>query len=211
MPDRSSLTSLAEQFRELPPEEKASRIARLTEAEANALLYDWEFWARPNQRMPVGDWTYWVVLAGRGFGKTRIGAETVRGWAKNYAYVNIIGATSDDARDIMIEGESGIMAVCPPGERPDYQPSKRRLVWPSGCKSLIFTADEPERLRGKQHEKLWADEVGAWRYSEAWDQAQFGLRLGNNPQAVVTTTPRPTDLVKDLVKDPKTVVTRGTS
>ena len=156
-----------------------------------------------------GSATYWVIKAGRGFGKTRAGAEQVRAWARDFRYVNLIGATSDDARDIMIEGESGILAVCPNHERPIYRKSERKLVWPSGCQSLVFTADEPERLRGKQHEKLWADELGAWRYPESWDQAQLGLRLGRSPQAVVTTTPRPTPLVKDLLKHPATVVTGG--
>lgn len=125
--------------------------------------------------------------------------------------VNLIGATVDDARDIMIEGESGILAVCPRDERPEYKKSERKLVWPNGATSLIFTADEPERLRGKQHKKLWADELAAWRYQEAWDQAKFGLRLGERPQAVLTTTPRPVRNVTDLVKDRATIVTRGTT
>lgn len=148
-------------------------------------------------------------MAGRGWGKTRTGAETVREWVKTSAHVNLIGATADDARDIMIEGESGILAVCPPSERPQYR--NRQLLWPNGAKSLIFTADEPERLRGKQHMKLWADELGAWRYPDAWDQAMFGLRLGANPQAIVTTTPKPVDMVRALVTDPHTHITRGRS
>jgi hypothetical protein len=150
-------------------------------------------------------------MAGRGFGKTRIGAEETRKAAKRIRFPNIIGATADDARDIMIEGESGILAVCPPWERPEYRPSKRCLDWPSGARTLIFTADEPERLRGKQHEWLWPDEVAAWRYPEAWDQAMFGLRLGENPQAVVTTTPKPTRLIRELVASPYTRVTRGST
>jgi phage terminase large subunit-like protein len=111
----------------------------------------------------------------------------------------------------MIEGESGILAICGPDWRPNYEPSKRRLTWPNGSKSLIFTADEPERLRGKQHQKLWADELCSWRYPEAWDQAQFGLRLGKQPQAVVTTTPRPIQMLRELMKDAGTVVTRGST
>lgn len=125
--------------------------------------------------------------------------------------VNLIGATVDDARDIMIEGESGILAICPDDERPDYKKSERKLVWPNGAISLIFTADEPERLRGKQHKKLWADELAAWRYQEAWDQAKFGLRLGNRPQAVITTTPKPVRNVLDLLKDKSAVITKGTT
>jgi len=157
------------------------------------------------------DWRYWLVMAGRGFGKTRTGAEMVRRWVRDYPLVNLIGATADDVRDIMVEGESGILAICPPGERPEYRPSKRRLDWPNGARSLLFTADEPERLRGKQHMKLWADELAAWRYPEAWDQAMFGLRLGDNPQAVITTTPKPVKAVRDLLKDAHTVTYTGTT
>lgn len=152
-----------------------------------------------------------MILAGRGFGKTRTGAETVRVWAKSFHYVNLIGPTADDAREVMIEGESGLLRICPKHERPDYQPHKRRLVWPSGCISSIFTADSPERLRGKQHEKLWADELGAWRYADAWDQAMLGLRIGINPQTVVTTTPKPTRQVKTIAADPTTHLTTGTT
>jgi phage terminase large subunit-like protein len=155
------------------------------------------------------------VLAGRGFGKTRVGAETVRQWIKKFKYVNLIAPTSDDARDVMVEGESGILAICPKDERPYYRTSKSRLEWPNGARSLILTADEPDRIRGKQHEKIWADEVCAWRYiDEAWDQAMMGLRLGKNPQAVITTTPRPLKLIKELMKgaeDGTTVVTRGST
>jgi phage terminase large subunit-like protein len=125
--------------------------------------------------------------------------------------VNLIGATADDARDIMIEGESGILAICPDNERPRYVASKRRLEWQNGAVSLIFTADEPERLRGKQAMKIWMDEVASWRYPEAYDQAMMGLRLGARPQAIVTTTPRPTKIILDLVKDERNVVTTGST
>jgi phage terminase large subunit-like protein len=135
----------------------------------------------------------------------------VREWIKRFRFVNLIAATADDARDILIEGESGLLAICPRSERPFYRVSKSRLEWPNGARSLIFTADEPERLRGKQHEKLWADELCAWRYPEAWDQAMLGLRLGSQPQAVVTTTPKPTALIKELIADKSTIVTRGST
>ena len=203
--------SYASYFLSLPLQERQTRLKRLTDAERAALRYLWQFWRRPNQTPPAEAWRIWLILAGRGFGKTRIGAETVRDWAKHYRYVNLIGATSDDARDIMINGESGILAVCPENERPRYVQNASRLDWPNGAQSLIFTAAEPERLRGKQHEKLWADELGAWRYAEAWDQALFGLRLGDNPQAIITTTPRPTAIIKGLIADPTTSVTRGSS
>jgi phage terminase large subunit-like protein len=173
--------------------------------------YRWTLKARPNQLPPAGSWRTWLIQAGRGFGKTRIGAEWTRASVQHFPIVNIIGATADDARDIMIEGESGILACCPDHERPDYLPSKRRLEWPNGARTLIFTADEPERLRGKQHMRLWADEIGAWRHADAWDQAMFGLRLGADPRAVATTTPRPTPLIRNLIADPTTVITRGST
>jgi phage terminase large subunit-like protein len=173
--------------------------------------YDWTAQARPEQIAPAWDWRTWLVLAGRGWGKTRTGAEWVRRAVVDAPIVNLIGATADDARDIMIEGPSGILAICPPKERPRYLVSKRQLVWPNGAKSLIFTADEPERLRGKQHYKLWGDELGSWRYPEAWTQAMLGLRLGSRPQVVVTTTPRPTKLIRDLMAAPTTHVTRGST
>jgi predicted phage terminase large subunit-like protein len=150
-------------------------------------------------------------MAGRGFGKTRTGAEWTRASARHFKYVNIIGATADDARDIMVEGESGLLAICPSHERPTYLPSKRRLDWPNGATTLIFTADEPERLRGKQHERLWADEVAAWRYADSWTQAMLGLRLGADPRVVATTTPRPTALIRELLSDPSTAITRGST
>ena len=178
------------------------------------MLYWWDLWARPAQLPPPEPWRVWCILAGRGFGKTRTGAEWVREQVRRYPLVNIIGPTADDARDVMVRGESGISAICPPRERPQYVKSERRLDWPNGAETLIFTADEPDRLRGKQSMKIWADELAAWRYAqEAWDMAMFGLRLGDNPQALVTTTPRPIAVVRDLIaRDGRDVViTRGTS
>jgi len=198
-------------LRSLPPEEQGKILSALGPRVSQEMAHDWEFWARPEQIIPEGDWSYWVILAGRGFGKTRTGAETTRVWSRTNRYVNIIGATSDDAKDIMVEGESGILAVCPPDERPYYKKHERKLLWPNGAVTLIFTADEPERLRGKQHMKLWADEMAAWRYPEAWDQAKFGLRLGKRPQAVVTTTPRPTKTLRQLINDEHSFVTKGST
>jgi len=194
-----------------PQATKDKFIASLSDAELLHLQYDWDFWARDKQILPEQPFFIWLILAGRGFGKTRTGAETVRKWVRTNQYVNLIGATADDARDIMIEGESGILAICPKDERPQYVASKRRLEWQNGAISLIFTADEPERLRGKQHYRIWADELASWRYPEAWDQAMMGLRLGDNPQGIVTSTPKPTKLILDLVSDPKNVVTTGTT
>ena len=190
-----------------------SVIAAMPPADVEALTYCWEDWRRPNQVEPEGDWTYWLILAGRGFGKTRMGAEWIRSRVRSGSqHVNLLGATADDARDIMIEGESGVLAVCPPLERPLYRKTLRRLDWPNGARSLIFTADEPERLRGKQHDSLWCDELAAWRkLEEAWTHAKLGLRLGSRPQAIITTTPKPRKVLRKIVDDPDTVVTTGTT
>lgn len=144
----------------LPNAKRTAFLESLSDAEAATLLYDWEFWARPEQAQPPGDWLLWLILAGRGWGKTRTGAETTRRWVQECPLVNLIGATADDARDIMIEGESGILAICPQRERPRYVKSDRKLTWPNGATSLIFTADEPDRLRGKQHMRLWCFVAG---------------------------------------------------
>ena len=204
--------SLAEELSAKPVEIRDAILAKLTQEQLANLKYDWKFWGRANQFIPDGNWQTWMIKAGRGFGKTRVGAETVRTWVKTNPIVNIIAPTADDARDICIEGESGILSICPEAEKPKYLSSKRRLEWPNGAVSLIFTADEPERLRGKQHMKLWCDELAAWRYlEEAWDQAQFGLRLGDNPQSIVTTTPKPLPEVKELLNNPTTFLTSGTT
>jgi len=195
----------------LTPGERAKLLAPLSDKQCQELFHDWALWARPDQTPPPGDWIYWLILAGRGAGKTRAGAEAVRLWTKTFAMVNLIGATRDDVRDIMVLGESGLMAICPRAERPRYARAAARLAWPNGAVSLLFSAEEPDRLRGKQHEKLWCDEVAAWRHADAFDQALLGLRLGDKPQAVITTTPRPTKLIKQLVEDANAIVSRGST
>lgn len=175
--------------------------------------YDWPAVARPNQLAPDGDWRTWLLLAGRGFGKTRTGAEHVRaevegGRARRVA---LVAPTAADARDVMVEGESGILAISPPWCEPRYEPSKRRLTWPNGAIATLYSADEPRRLRGPQHDLAWADELAAWQRPEAWDQLMFGLRLGADPHVVVTTTPRPTRVIRDLIGDATTHVTRGST
>ena len=125
--------------------------------------------------------------------------------------IALVGPTAADARNVMVEGESGILAISPDPERPLYEPSKRRLTWPNGAVATTYSADEPERLRGPQHDAAWCDELGAWRYPEAWDMLMFGMRLGADPRTVVTTTPRPAKLIRDLMRDPICVVTRGSS
>ncbi len=205
-PPRTALDML-----QLPVIQRRELLNALSEQECADLFYDWSFWARSDQRPPARDWIYWLILAGRGAGKTRAGAEVIRRWAKDFSYINLIGPTQDDVREVMVEGESGILNICPNEERPRFSASAQRLDWPNGAVSLLFSADEPERLRGKQHMKLWMDELAAWRRPEAFDQASFGLRLGVCPQAVITTTPRPTKLIKALVADPDTFVTRATT
>jgi phage terminase large subunit-like protein len=195
----------------LKPAERAKLLAAFDSQACDELFYDWSIWARADQRPPDGDWICWLILAGRGAGKTRAGAEAVREWAKSYAFVNLIGPTRDDVRDVMVLGESGLLAICPLEERPRFVRALQRLEWPNGAVSLLFSADEPDRLRGKQHMKLWLDELAAWRRLEAFDQAMFGLRLGDKPQAVITTTPRPIKLIKQLVNETDTIVTRAST
>ena len=175
--------------------------------------YFWPRWARPAQRAPEGDWRYWLILAGRGFGKTRAGAEWVRAQAAaGRRRIALVGPTVADVRDVMVEGQSGVLNISPPRERPSFQPSRRRLVWPNGAMAFLYSAEQPERLRGPQHDAAWADELAAWaRGQETWDQLQFGLRLGDDPRAVITTTPKPLPLVRNLVADPACVVTRGST
>ena len=204
------LRGLAE-FLKTTPQERVSAIAELNEQECLELMYDWEFWGRREQVIPPGEWLYWLILAGRGAGKTRAGAEAVRAWAKTFNIVNLVGPTGDDVREVMVQGESGLLACCPPDERPKYLRASGQLQWPNGALSQLFSADEPDRLRGKQHEKLWLDELAAWRHPDAFDQALLGLRLGAQPQAVITTTPRPTKLIKQLLADANAIVTRGST
>ena len=188
-------------------------LERLTDREAEEALYDWPLWARANQLPPPGDWTTWLLLAGRGFGKTRTGAEFVRAEveAGRAGRVALVAPTAADARDVMVEGESGILAISPPWNRPNYEPSKRRVTWPNGALATLYSADEPERLRGPQHDLAWPDELAAWRYPETWDMLMFGLRLGQRPRAVVTTTPKPTRLIRELIANPHTTITRGST
>lgn len=193
-------------------------LNKLTEDEAQVLHFAWRgFWARENQLAPaVNDnspWLVWLVLAGRGFGKTRTGAEWVieevtSGRARRIA---LIAPTAADARDVMVEGDSGILAISPPWFKPKYEPSKRRLTWPNGAVATLYSADEPERLRGPNHDLIWADELCSWRYSETWDMAMFGLRRGKNPRACVTTTPKPISLLREIMKAKSTVKTLGST
>ena len=195
----------------LPKATRTRLLSSLPRRTTYIIRHDWSLQARDSQLPPDGDWRVWLLLAGRGFGKTRTGAELVRSRvaARRARHIALVAPTAADARDVMVEGESGLLAVSPRGYRPVYEPSKRRLTWPNGAVATTYSADEPERLRGPQHDFAWCDELAAWRYPAAWDMLMFGLRLGGDPRAVVTTTPRPTRLIKALVGDPTVAVTRG--
>ena len=197
----------------LPDAQRRRLLDDLSDHDAADLLHDWHFWARADQLPPPGDWRTWLILAGRGWGKTRTGAEWVRAEveAGRRGRLALIGATAADVRDVMIEGESGIMATARPSFRPTYEPSKRRDSWPNGAIATAYSADEPDRLRGPQHDGAWPDELAAWRYPEALDMLMFGLRIGPDPRSVVTTTPRPTKIIRDLIAAPTTAVTTGST
>lgn len=198
----------------LPEAERSRFLSSLSLQEQSILLYDWTFWARPNQLAPAGDWRVWLALAGRGFGKTRLGAEWVRDQVEHHGAkrIALIARTAADVRDVLVEGESGLLAVCPPWNKPEYEPSKRRITWPNGALATTYSADTPDLLRGPQHDAAWVDELASYQYAqETWDMLMFGLRLGADPRVVVTTTPRPTKLIKDLLVSTTSVVTRGST
>jgi phage terminase large subunit-like protein len=178
---------------------------------AESLRSDWRLKARPSQLPPPGDWIAWLILTGRGWGKTRCGAEWIRSQVMaGCSRLALVGATAADVRDIMVEGESGILAISPSHDRPEYQPGLRRLTWKNGAMATCFSADEPDRLRGPQHDGAWGDEIASWRYPDAWDQLMFGLRIGRNPRVVTTTTPRPVKLIRNLLaREGKDVVETG--
>ena len=181
-----------------------------------ALPYLFEFWALDHQLPPEGDWRAWVIMGGRGAGKTRAGAEWVRAQVEGpkpldpgrCRTVALVGETLDQARDVMVFGESGILACSPPDRRPDWQATRRRLVWPNGATAQIFSAVEPEALRGPQFDCAWVDELAKWKKGQdSWDMLQFALRLGEKPQVCVTTTPRNVRVLKELLERDSTVVT----
>ncbi|WP_455722223.1 DNA-packaging protein [Xanthobacter autotrophicus] len=200
-----------------------SLLNELPEAEAEMLLADWALWARPDQlppdTAPSGDpWTTWLVLGGRGAGKTRAGAEWVRGLAlgrppfagRPVGRIALVAETMADVREVMVEGVSGLLAVHPRAERPRWEPTRRRLEWANGAVAQGFSAEDPESLRGPQFAAAWLDELAKWKRAEAtFDMLQFGLRLGAQPRQMVTTTPRPTALLRRLLADPSTAVTRA--
>ncbi len=203
--------SLMEQISLLPPEEQRAVLADL---DLDYLQWDWSAWARPEQLAPPGeDWNVWLVMAGRGFGKTRLASEWVREQAKytttGQRRFALVARTAADVRDVLVEGESGIINVSPPSEKPHYEPSKRRLTWPNGNTATLFTADEPDSLRGPQFTHAWGDEIAAWRQTPdaagmtAFDNLRVGTRLGAHPQMVVTTTPKRVPILYKLIEESK--------
>ena len=203
-----------ERLASLPEEARERVLAGLNGAAAQALAHDWEWLARPEQLAPGGDWRIWLMMAGRGFGKTRAGAEWVRRIAEGdgRARIALVGATLGEARSVMVEGPSGLLAVAPWWNRPAFSPALRRLIWPNGAMALLFGAAEPEALRGPQFSHGWADEIAKWPQAQAaWDNLMMGMRLGDRPRVLATTTPRPVPLVRGLVarEGGDVVVTRG--
>jgi phage terminase large subunit-like protein len=195
--------------------------AEWSEEERESFLRDWIFGARPDQLLPGAGppaWTTWLVLGGRGAGKTRAGAEWVRGLVHGAPWLTIapagriaiVGETYADARHVMVEGPSGILAVHGSKERPSWVPSQRKLEWANGAVAHVFSAEDPDSLRGPQFDAAWANELGKWRHAEeTWGMLQFGLRLGRHPREIVTTTPRPIPLLKRLMEDPLVATSRS--
>ena len=176
-------------------------------------MTDWTLWARPAQLAPAGDWRIWLILAGRGWGKTL----AINQWALAQAKAMpksrgaMVAPTEADARDVLVEGESGLLTVAPPDFRPKYEPSRRRLTFPNGSTARLFSAEEPNRLRGPQHHWAICDEIAAWDHPDAFDMLLLGLRLGQNPRVAIATTPRPVPLLRRLLADETAVVVRGST
>lgn len=199
----------------LSKEQKTKFIKSLAPEELTMIYYNWrEIWARPSQIEPEGDWTYWLILAGRGWGKTKTASEWIRervysGEAKHLAFV---APRSADIRDVMIEGASGLLDVFPPNQRPIYEPSKRRVTFHTGAVAITYSGDEPDQLRGPNVDTVWIDELASARLQkEIMDMIAFCLRIGSNPRCIITTTPRPTPTIKGLAKQANVHITRGTT
>jgi phage terminase large subunit-like protein len=210
--------SLRELLSGLPAGELTAFLDALSPNALVSLPWLFEHWALGHQLPPAGDWTTWVILGGRGAGKTRAGAEWVRAQVEGgkpgdpgaCSRVALVADTLDEAREVMVHGPSGILACSPPERRPEWQATRRRLEWPNGAVAQIFSASDPESLRGPQFDAAWCDELAKWRRGvEAWDMLQFALRLGDRPRAVVTTTPKASPLLDALLAAPDTAVTRA--
>jgi phage terminase large subunit-like protein len=195
------------------PKNKTSLANKLADSIADG---GWRSRLRKNQLAPPGDWRIWLLLAGRGFGKSLSGANWCHELIQSgkYGRIALVAPTAADARDTIVEGASGILETAPNWNRPTYEPSKRRLTWPSGSIATTFSAEEAERLRGPNHDAAWCDELCAWDDAQSvWDMLQFTLRAGSDPRVCVTTTPKPTPLLKFLVgqEGKGVVITRGST
>jgi len=200
------------------PEVVSEFLGGLSDQALMALPWLFEFWALPHQLPPEGAWKSWVIMGGRGAGKTRAGAEWVRAEVEGSGpldpgrarRVALLGETVDQVREVMVFGDSGIIACSPPDRKPQWEAGRKRLVWTNGAVAQVFSAHEPEALRGPQFDAAWVDELAKWKRAEdAWDMLQFALRLGPNPRQVVTTTPRNVGVLKAILKNPSTVITHA--
>lgn len=217
MAEADPLNWMSEAF----PSDFADLMATLERKERREFPWHWKRWARPSQVAPPGDWRVWLVMAGRGFGKTRCGAEWVNAVAEQtpHARIALLAANLNEARSVMVEGESGLLSVGAPWRKPSFEPSLRRLTWPNGAQALLYSAGEPESLRGPQHSHAWCDEVAKWdnagaRATSSWDNLLMGLRLGRDPRIVATTTPRSVPLIMRLIARQQLgeiAVTRGST
>lgn len=210
--------SLAELIAQDDPKAVESFLAGLSPKTIAALPWIFGFWALDHQRPPDGDWDTWIILGGRGAGKTRAGAEWVRSLVEGcrpqdpgtHRRIALVGETIEQVREIMVHGDSGILACTPPDRRPRWESSRNSLVWPNGAMATGFSASNPEALRGPQFDAAWADELAKWsKAQQTWDMLMFGLRLGTDPRVMVTTTPRRQRLLKSLLEAKNTVVTRA--
>lgn len=211
-------SSLAEELLRLDRAERVPRLKAMSHRQRLRLLRYWRLWAHEGQLAPEGDWHTWLIMAGRGYGKTRAGAEWVRSIAEKdpTARIALVGDSLGEARRVMVEGPSGLLAIPRPKRRPLFEPSKRQLTWPNGAIATLYSAGEPESLRGPQHSHAWCDEIAKWSQSDrraesAWDNLLLGLRLGDRPQVVATTTPRAVPLLRRLLEQPGVALTRGTT
>lgn len=214
------MKSLSDGLRLMKPKTRERFLEGLSDETIMAMPWIFEFWALPHQLPPEGDWRIWCVMGGRGAGKTRAGAEWVRGLVEGarptdagaYRRVALISETIDQAREVMVFGESGILACSPPDRRPKWIASRKMLEWPNGAIAQIFSGNEPEALRGPQFDAAWVDEFAKWKKAEeSWDMLQFGLRLGDAPKVMITTTPRNVPILKSILAKPETVTTHATS
>ena len=209
-------SSLVGSLLSLTVQERDRLLQSLTEEKARLLLHDWRMWARPKQLPPEGDWGTWMILAGRGFGKTRAGAGWIHERAMEYPgrWIALVAKTPADARDYMIEGPGGLLRNTPPHERPKFEPSKRRLTWDNGSWATVYSDEEPDQTRGYSGDTAWIDELAKFRNArETWDNLSFGMREASTdrPRRLVTTTPRPIPIIRELIKLPTTRTVVGTS